>query len=138
MKLNWSELEKGTKLHILVPYVDENGFVQYNYQESKVICVKPYTKNSEISFVNVRFKYTDELGKRKRVNCQIYDLDNPLIGYYYTGSAFRKIIITYEDKSLLEKKYKEILNSEIQKYKDKQQQLNNYIRRLEQMQYEKF
>lgn len=137
MKLNWGELEKGTKLHILVPYVDNNGFIQYNYQESEVICVKPY-KNSEISFVNVRFKYTDEHGKRKRVNCKIYDLNKSLVEYPYTGSEFGKIIIAYENKELLENKYKEMIDNEIQKCKDKQQQLNNYIRRLERMQYEKF
>jgi len=138
MKLGWHDLEKGAKLYILVPYADANGFIQYNYQESEVICVKPYMKNGEILFVNVRFKYTDERGKRQRVNCQVYNLYNSLAEYPYNGQEFGKIIIAYENKTILENKYKEMLNNEIKKYKEKQEQLNNHIKRLERMQNEKF
>ena len=39
MEKNWSTLEKGDSVYLLVPYT-EDGIIKYDFQESQVINVK--------------------------------------------------------------------------------------------------
>lgn len=65
---NWNELKKGDTLYLLVPYF--NGiYIEYKYQETSVINVTEY---DVISFI--RFKYTDNDGKRRRINLAVNKL----------------------------------------------------------------
>ena len=68
---DWSTLKKGDKLYLLIPYYsflfinkEDEDFneIVYHYQESQVINVHHYDW-----CVNIRFKYTDQNGKRQRV-----------------------------------------------------------------------
>ena len=62
MKKDWSTLEKGDKLYLMIPYED-NGIIKYEFQESKVINTHQYDWCT-----NIRFKYTDlNINKRRRV-----------------------------------------------------------------------
>ena len=55
---NWSTLQKGDKLYLLVPIstynTDGTQITKYVYQESSVINVHQYENH-----INIRFKYTD-------------------------------------------------------------------------------
>ena len=59
---NWSTLQKDDKLYLLIPIIDEEGIVKYTYQESHVINIHQYDWCT-----NIRFKYTDQNGKRQRI-----------------------------------------------------------------------
>ena len=67
-QLNWNELKKGDKLYLLVTYF--NGiYTEYKYQETIVTHITEYDVISII-----RFKYTDNDGKRRRINLAVNKL----------------------------------------------------------------
>ena len=139
MKMNWSELDKGTKLYVLVPNIDANDCIQYTYQESKIICIKPYiNRKGKIAFVNVRFKYTDQDGKRKRINCQVSNIDNSLAEYPHNGPQFGKIIFSHESKDKLRGMYIEMISKEIDKINNQIAKLKEQSIKLERTKYEDF
>ena len=115
---NWSTLEKGDRLYVLIPFADKNSGISYNLQESEVINLHQYENN-----VNVRMKYTDISGKRRRIDLCInktkYEL--PYVsGDKATGFArsnkikFGDIIVTYHDLNVLDIAYQEIIDNEIE------------------------
>ena len=63
----WSKLKKGDNLYLLIPiYPVGKQICEYKYQETKVINMKEY------KFIyRLTFKYTDENGKRIKVNLAI-------------------------------------------------------------------
>jgi len=63
----WSNLKKGDNLYLLIPIYPICGQVcEYKYQETEVINMKEY------KFIyRLTFKYTDENGKRIKVNLPI-------------------------------------------------------------------
>ena len=75
-KKNWSTLKKDDKLYLLIPYIDENENIRYHYQESHVINIHRYDWCT-----NVRFKYTDNIGKRHRIELCVNKLkyDNSVV-----------------------------------------------------------
>ncbi len=63
----WSKLKKGDNLYLLIPtYPIGKQICEYKYQETEVINMKEY------KFIyRLTFKYTDEYGKRIKVNLAI-------------------------------------------------------------------
>ena len=63
----WSKLKKGDNLYLLIPIFHVGKQIcEYKYQETKVINMKEY------KFIyRLTFKYTDEYGKRIKVNLAI-------------------------------------------------------------------
>ena len=63
----WSKLKKGDNLYLLIPtYHIGSKVCEYKYQETEVINMKEY------KFIyRLTFKYTDENGKRIKVNLPI-------------------------------------------------------------------
>ena len=63
----WSKLKKGDNLYLLIPIFPVGKQIcEYKYQETKVINMKEY------KFIyRLTFKYTDENGKRIKVNLAI-------------------------------------------------------------------
>ena len=59
--MGWSTLKKDDKIYLLIPYED-NGKILYRFQESQVINTHKYDW-----CINIRFKYTDNVGKRQRI-----------------------------------------------------------------------
>jgi len=68
----WNNLEKGHKLYILVPYIliDNtiliDNKIEYHYQETNIINIHEYQ-----NLTNIRFKYTDQNNKRRRVELAV-------------------------------------------------------------------
>jgi len=126
---NWSTLEKGDRLYALIPFTDKTGNISYNLQESQVINLHQYENH-----VNVRIKYTDVSGKRRRIELCInrtkYELpyvsDDKLTGFVISNKIkFGDIIVTYHDLNVLDIAYKEIIN-------DKIKEVENIINTLKQ------
>lgn len=139
MKLNWNDLEKGMPLYLLVPFTDKNHDVYYEYQESEVICVKPYTdRKGNILFVNVRFKYTDQDGKRRRVNVQISDFNKAIQDHPHSGNQFGRIIIAFENKVELRNKYNQMITDEIDRLNKEIAKLKEQTSKLEKKKYADF
>lgn len=63
----WSKLKKGDNLYLLIPIFPVGKQIcEYKYQETKVINMKEY------KFIyRLTFKYTDENGKRIKINLAI-------------------------------------------------------------------
>lgn len=72
MEKNWATLKKGDILYLLVPIVNENGEIIYEYQESYVINIK-VNEDDIGKTVSIRFKYTDGNKKRRRIEFLIYN-----------------------------------------------------------------
>ena len=139
MQLNWNNIEKGMPLYLLVPFTDENHNVYYEYQESEVICVKPYiNRKGNVLFVNVRFKYTDQNGKRRRVNIQISDFNKGIQDYPHNGNQFGRIIVTFEDKVELRNKYNQMIIDEIDRLNKEIAKLKEQTSKLEKKKYADF
>lgn len=139
MQLNWNDIEKDMPLYLLVPFSDENNDIYYEYQESKVICIKPYTdKKGNVLFVNVRFKYTDQDGKRIRVNVQISDFNKVIQEHPNSGNQFGRIIISFENKEELRNKYNQIIADEIDRLNKEIAKLKEQISKLEKKKYADF
>ena len=68
MQLNWNDIEKDMPLYLLVPFSDENNDIYYEYQESKVICTKPYTDRKGNVLAATKTGYSIELYKTKTDN----------------------------------------------------------------------
>ena len=114
---NWSTLEKGDRLYALIPFTDKNDNISYNLQESQVINIHQYENH-----VNVRMKYTDVSGKRRRielcVNKTKYELPyvsaDKATGFAILNKIkFGDIIVTYHELNLLDVAYQEIVNNQI-------------------------
>ena len=139
MQLNWNDIEKDMPLYLLVPFSDENNDIYYEYQESKVICVKPYTnKKGNVLFVNVRFKYTDQDGKRRRVNVQISDFNKVIQEHPNSGNQFGRIIIAFENKEELRNKYNQMIADEIDRLNKEIAKLKERTSKLEKKKYADF
>lgn len=139
MQLNWNDIEKGMPLYLLVPFSDENNDIYYEYQESKVICIKPYTdKKGNVLFVNVRFKYTDQDGKRRRVNVQISDFNKVIQEHPNSGNQFGRIIISFENKEELRNKYNQMITDEIDRLNKEIAKLKEQTSKLEKNKYADF
>lgn len=139
MQLNWNDLEKGMPLYLLVPFTDENRDVYYEYQESEVICVKPYTdRKGNVLFVNVRFKYTDQDGKRRRVNIQISDFNKAIQDHPHSGNQFGRIIIAFENKAEFRNKYNQMITDEIDRLNKEIAKLKEQTSKLEKKKYADF
>ena len=139
MQLNWNDIEKDMPLYLLVPFSDENNDIYYEYQESKVICAKPYTdKKGNVLFVNVRFKYTDQDGKRRRVNVQISDFNKVIQEHPNSGNQFGRIIISFENKEELRNKYNKMIANEIDRLNKEIAKLKEQTSKLEKKKYADF
>ena len=139
MRLNWNDIEKDMPLYLLVPFSDENNDIYYEYQESKVICIKPYTdKKGNVLFVNVRFKYTDQYGKRRRVNVQISDFNKVIQEHPNSGNQFGRIIISFENKEELRNKYNQMIADEIDRLNKEIAKLKEQTSKLEKKKYADF
>ena len=139
MRLNWNDIEKDMPLYLLVPFSDENNDIYYEYQESKVICIKPYTdKKGNVLFVNVRFKYTDQYGKRIRVNVQISDFNKVIQEHPDSGNQFGRIIISFENKEELRNKYNQMIADEIDRLNKEIAKLKEQTSKLEKKKYADF
>ena len=139
MRLNWNDIEKDMPLYLLVPFSDENNDIYYEYQESKVICIKPYTdKKGNVLFVNVRFKYTDQDGKRRRVNVQISDFNKVIQEHPNSGNQFGRIIIAFKNKEELRNKYNQMIADEIDRLNKEIAKLKEQTSKLEKKKYADF
>ena len=135
-KINWSTLKKNDKLYLLIPYIDENNYINYHYQESHVINVHNYDW-----CVNVRFKYTDNNGKRRRVELCVnqtkYDICQ-LSSSKETRWArnndvdFGDIIVSFR-KYDLEVFFKEVINKTIKIEEERCRQIQLFINNLKKM-----
>ena len=77
----WSDLTKGDKLYLLVPYVKDDH-VHYELQLSNVISVHKYQY-----VTNIRFKYTQKYtGKRMRVNLSV-NVNKDMLTYEILGKS---------------------------------------------------
>lgn len=139
MQLNWNDIEKDMPLYLLVPFSDENNDIYYEYQESKVICAKPYTdKKGNVLFANVRFKYTNQDGKRIRVNAQISDFNKVIQEHPNSGNQFGRIIISFENKEELRNKYNQMIADEIDRLNKEIAKLKEQTSKLEKKKYADF
>ena len=139
MQLNWNDIEKDMPLYLLVPFSDENNDIYYEYQESKVICTKPYTdKKGNVLFVNMRFKYTDQDGKRRRINVQISDFNKVIQEHPDSGNQFGRIIISFENKEELRNKYNQMIADEIDRLNKEIVKLKEQTSKLEKKKYADF
>lgn len=135
MKRDWTTLEKGDKLYLLVPFGDGQGGFKYVYQESEVIAVHFYDYN-----VNIRFKYSDVTGKRQRIELNVnkvrYD-DWYVAANKQTRWAaqyapkYGELIVSYVSKDILKEVYKKIVDEEISEKLAAINSLNKYIEQLD-------
>ena len=126
---NWSTLEKGSQLHLLIPNIVNNK-CEYTYQKSQIINIHHYDW-----CVNIRFKYTDQNGKRKRVEFCVnkYKFNNDVLSVCKETSYARQnnpkwgdLLITYLDIKTLFNQFKICLGNEINTIENKINDLNDY------------
>ena len=139
---DWSTLEKGDKLYLLVPIhiKDENteqDILCYEYQESSVINIHQYYNT-----VHIRFKYTNEMGKRHRVILSINKNklnDDYVCADNRTGWAtdykisYGDLIVAFKNKRLLSDAHRFIVEQEIENCINKIKEhtvLLNYLEHL--------
>lgn len=128
----WKDLKKGDKLWLMVPFVDDEGVINYEIQESSVISNHPYTWCT-----NIRLKYTDlGMNKRRRINLCIPEKISEIpCASPDERISYGSIVVTYGrpeylgmvfDK-LVENKIKELTNliNSQEKYKIK---LESFLR----------
>lgn len=138
---DWSTLEKGDKLFILVPFWEgENGQnFKYVYQESQVINVHHYDWCT-----NIRFKYTDHCGKRRRLELGVNKLkyknefvsaDSKTSWAREVPIKFQDLIITFIDKDKLNKAYQQIIDNEIMEVENNIDKQKKKLSSLQQMKY---
>jgi len=113
----WNNLEKGKKLFLIIPFIDNDNNIEYHYQESHIISCHEYQ-----NLFNIRFKYTNQSNKRIRVNLYINRLkfsQNIVAVNDYTRYArgysgkYGDILLTYISKDLL---FEEFENIKKEKY----------------------
>lgn len=140
MKLNWSELQKGDKLYLLVPVLNESStcFI-YKYQESNVINIKFDPKRKSVT---IRFKYTHVNGKRIRVNYEICEAnindDYLIIGDHlptFIDEIYGNMIVMHDNPEQLNIIYKAMIYSKIDKLQHKIDEYKNNLNYLENQKY---
>ena len=135
MKLNWSELQNGDKLYLLVPMMDEHCII-YKYQESQVINLKVHPKYKSVS---IRFKYTDVRGKRMRIETEVchseIEKDYLVVGQRYSAfkeeSLYGHIIVVHDNPEQLDNIHNLMINNEINKLQNKIDEFKKNISYLE-------
>lgn len=143
---DWSTLQKGDILYLLVPTITYNTdgpqITKYVYQESSVINVHQYENH-----INIRFKYTDSTGKRRRIELTINKLkfNNECVSSdKRTGWAsnynpsYGDLIVTYINKEILNNVYSQIISKEINKYEENIENIKKITRQLKNIQYDSF
>ena len=143
---DWSTLQKGDILYLLVPTITYNTdgpqITKYVYQESSVINVHQYENH-----INIRFKYTDSTGKRRRIELTINKLkfNNECVSSdKRTGWAsnynpsYGDLIVTYINKEILNNVYSQIIAKEINKYEENIENIKKITRQLKNIQYDSF
>lgn len=143
---DWSTLQKGDILYLLVPTItyntDGSQITKYVYQESSVINVHQYENH-----INIRFKYTDSNGKRRRIELTVNKLkfNNEYVSSdKRTGWAsnynpsYGDLIVTYINKEILNNVYSQIIVKEINKYEENIENIKKITRQLKSIQYDSF
>ena len=143
---DWSTLQKGDTLYLLVPTITYNAdgpqITKYVYQESLVINVHQYENH-----INIRFKYTDSTGKRRRIELTVNKLkfNNEYVSSdKRTGWAsnynpsYGDLIVTYINKEILNNVYSQIIAKEINKYEENIENIKKITRQLKNIQYDSF
>lgn len=143
---DWSTLQKGDILYLLVPTITYNTdgpqITKYVYQESSVINVHQYENH-----INIRFKYTDSTGKRRRIELTVNKLkfNNEYVSSdKRTGWAsnynpsYGDLIVTYINKEILNNVYSQIIEKEINKYEENIENIKKITRQLKNIQYDSF
>ena len=143
---DWSTLQKGDILYLLVPTItyntDGSQITKYVYQESSVINVHQYENH-----INIRFKYTDSTGKRRRIELTVNKLkfNNEYVSSdKRTGWAsnynpsYGDLIVTYINKEILNNVYSQIIVKEINKYEENIENIKKITRQLKNIQYDSF
>lgn len=143
---DWSTLQKGDILYLLVPTItyntDGSQITKYVYQESSVINVHQYENH-----INIRFKYTDSNGKRRRIELTVNKLkfNNEYVSSdKRTGWAsnynpsYGDLIVTYINKEILNNVYSQIIVKEINKYEEIIENNKKITRQLKNIQYDSF
>ena len=143
---DWSTLQKGDILYLLVPTITYNTdgpqITKYVYQESSVINVHQYENH-----INIRFKYTDSIGKRRRIELTVNKLkfNNECVSSdKRTGWAsnynpsYGDLIVTYINKEILNNVYLQIIAKEINKYEENIENIKKITRQLKSIQYDSF
>lgn len=143
---DWSTLQKGDILYLLVPTITYNTdgpqITKYVYQESSVINVHQYENH-----INIRFKYTDSTGKRRRIELTVNKLkfNNEYVSSdKRTGWAsnynpsYGDLIVTYINKEILNNVYSQIIVKEINKYEENIENIKKITRQLKNIQYDSF
>ena len=143
---DWSTLQKGDILYLLVPTITYNTegpqITKYVYQESSVINVHQYENH-----INIRFKYTESNGKRRRIELSVNKLkfNNECVSSdKRTGWAsnytplYGDLIVTYINKENLNNIYSQIVKQEINKYEEIIENNKKITRQLKNIQYDSF
>ena len=143
---DWSTLQKGDTLYLLVPTItyntDDPQITKYVYQESSVINVHQYENH-----INIRFKYTDSTGKRRRIELTVNKLkfNNEYVSSdKRTGWAsnynpsYGDLIVTYINKEILNNVYSQIIAKEINKHEENIENIKKITRQLKNIQYDSF
>lgn len=88
----WLDLKPGDSLYLLVPITGEHGLVKYDLQKSKVINTHIFGDDDNGKYITIRFKYTNNDGYRKRVDCLIYkyNIENPFVINAYSQNKLEK------------------------------------------------
>ena len=141
MRKDWSTLEKGDKLYLMIPYEDD-GIIKYEFQESQVINTHQYDWCT-----NVRFKYTDKnINKRRRIELCVnkYKYDRYFLACCDdTGWArdynhkWGDIIVTYEDKNYINKIYKYLIQNKIREQEALIESQQRFLEKIKDIQFER-
>ena len=136
MGKNWSTLEKGDTLYLLVPYEDY-GIIKYEFQESQVINMHTYDWCT-----NIRFKYTDKnINRRRRIelcvnenkyndNYVSYDKENKWRTLYET--KWGDLIICYDSLNTINEVYKLLIQNKIKEQEALIESHKIYLEKLNQ------
>ncbi len=137
----WNTLKKGDKIYLLIPIEYEDTY-KYTYQESEIINIKEYNL-----ICNVRFKYNENSGKRKRVNLAVNKLkyDLPYIALKRNTEfakeympVFGDIIVTFNnDKEYINNIYAELITNKIKEQEEIVAKEKDTLSKLYSLQYNK-
>lgn len=136
MEKNWSTLEKGDSVYLLVPYT-EDGIIKYDFQESRVINVHSCEWHT-----NIRLKYTDmNINRRRRielcVNKEKYNSScvayTKQLSYAYEGGIKFGDLIASLYKDMLKSEYKQLIKNKTAELKQLIASYNMYVEKLEKL-----
>ena len=141
MKKDWSTLEKGDKLYLMIPYED-NGIIKYEFQESQVINTHQYNLCT-----NIRFKYTNKIiNRRCRVNFCVNESKYNKIYLAccdYTMWAqdyepvWGDIIVTYEDPNYINIIYQKLIDDKIKEQEALIESHQKFLNKIKKLRFEK-